>query len=138
MVAKISKFGKRKSKSFENVIAVAVFVALLVGIMGLFAYQNVKIGQKRSDLEQRLQELQAQVQELSLQGAALQESVAQTQTQEYEEKVLREQGLYKKQGEQVITVLPPETAEEPPKPEEKKEIKDWWNPIRNFLTNLFQ
>ncbi len=114
---------------FENIAVFAVFVVVLVLIMGFFVYQNVKMGQKRSDLEDRLQELQAQMNELTTQKETLEANIADAQTQEYEEKVLREQGLYKKEGEQVVTVLPSEVTAEPVNPEEKKETKKWWNPF---------
>lgn len=129
MVAKISKFGKKKNSFLENVVVSLVFVVVFFGIIGFFVYQNVKIGQKRSDLENRLWELQAQVSELSLQGAVLEENIAETQTEEYQEKVLREQGLYKKEGEQVVTILPAEDTTESTSPEEEKKTRKWWNPF---------
>ncbi|MEK7542514.1 MAG: septum formation initiator family protein [Patescibacteria group bacterium] len=128
MITRNSKFGKKKKRLYENVVASAVFVVIFFGIMGFFVYQNVKMGQKRSALEDRLQELQAQMNELSTQRETLEANIANTQTKEYEEKVLREQGLYKKEGEQVVTVLPPEVATESVNPEETKKAKKWWNP----------
>lgn len=127
MVAKLSKFGKKRNSFIENVVASIVFVGIFGGLIGFFVYQNITIGQKRSDLEGRMSELQAQVSELSNQRDQLQENIADTQTEEYQEKVLREQGLYKKEGEQVITVLPPAiTFEEVVESEEKQST--WWKP----------
>jgi len=122
-----AKLGKRKKRLFESVVVTGVFIGVFVLIVGLFIFQNVKIGQKRGDLEKRAQELQAQVQELSVQRQALEANVEKTQTQEYQEKVLREQGLYKKEGEQVVTVLPPEATVETEPVQEKKE-RVWWKP----------
>ncbi|HEY4509607.1 MAG TPA: septum formation initiator family protein [Candidatus Paceibacterota bacterium] len=128
MITRNIKFGKRRKRLFESVVVSGVFAVVFVLIVGLFIFQNVKMNSKRSDLEKRAQELQAQVQELSLQREALQANAEKTQTQEYQEKVLREQGLYKKEGEQVVTVLPPEApAETEPMPEKKDRI--WWNPF---------
>ena len=128
MLTKKSKFGKRRNKLFESVVVSGVFVAVFVLIIGLFIFQNVKIGQKRGDLEKRAQELQAQVDELSVQRKVLEANAAEAQTQEYQEKVLREQGLYKKEGEHVVTVLPPENVEgAAPVKEEKARV--WWNPF---------
>jgi cell division protein FtsB len=128
MVAKLSKFGKKKSTLFENTVAIVVFTGILSIIIGFFIFQNVKIAGKRADLEDHLQELQAQANALSEQKAGLQEDIANTQTQEYQEKVLREQGLYKKPGEDVITVLPPEITIEEISSEEQKQ-RTWWNPF---------
>ena len=128
MISKNTKFGKRRKKLFESAVVSGVFAAVFVLVLGLFIFQNVKIGQKRADLEKRAQELQAQVAELSTQRQALETNVAEAQTQEYQEKVLREQGLYKKEGEEVVTVLPPEVPAESAPAEEKKDRK-WWNPF---------
>ena len=128
MITKISKFGKKRKRLFESVVGSGVFVMVFVVIVGLFIFQNINMGQKRGDLEKRAQELQAQVAELSAQKEVLEANVEETQTQEYQEKVLREQGLYKKEGEQVVTVLPPEaTPESTPVEEERERV--WWNPF---------
>ena len=128
MIARNTKFGKRRNRVFESAVVSGVFVGVLLLIIGLFIFQNVKMGQKRADLEKRAQELQTQVADLSAQREALEANVAEAQTQEYQEKVLREQGLYKKEGEQVVTVLPPEITAENAPAEEKKDRK-WWNPF---------
>jgi len=127
MVAKFSKFSKKRKSFIENTIAVVVFSAVLFGIIGFFTYQNIKIGQKRIDLENQLEGLQAKVAELSVQQEELQEGIANTQTEEYQEKLLREQGLYKKEGEEVVTILPAEeTLGEVGGAEGKNSV--WWKP----------
>ena len=128
MIARNTKFGKRRNRVFESAVVSGVFVGVLLLIIGLFIFQNVKMGQKRADLEKRAQELQTQVADLSAQREALEANVAEAQTQEYQEKVLREQGLYKKEGEQVVTVLPPEEIPEDQQPKKEKQ-RVWWNPF---------
>ena len=49
-------------------------------------------------------------------------------TKEYQERVLREQGLYQKPGEEVVTVLPLDEPEQ-----KQQEEKVWWNPWTWFL-----
>jgi len=128
MIAKNSKFAKRRNQLFKSVIVSGVFALVFVLVIGFFIFQNVKMGKKRTELEGKLQELQTQMNELSTQREKLEANVAEMQTEEYQEKVLREQGLYKKEGEQVVTVLPPEvTAETAPVEEEKERV--WWNPF---------
>ncbi|HEX9722336.1 MAG TPA: hypothetical protein VGA53_03660 [Candidatus Paceibacterota bacterium] len=127
MVAKFSKFSKRKKSIIENTAAAVVFGFIFFGIVGFFLYQNITIGQKRAGLENQLATLQTKAIELSVQQEELQEGVANTQTEEYQEKLLREQGLYKKEGEQVITVLPPkETSGQAGSKAEQQ--RTWWKP----------
>lgn len=113
---------------FENVVAGGAFVVIFASISGFFVFQNVKMSQKRSDLEGTLQELQAQASELARQKEQLEGDITEIQTEEYQEKVLREQGLYKKEGEQVVTVLPAEATTETVPVKEEKDRK-WWNPF---------
>ena len=72
MVPKFSKFSKKKKSLFENAVATVVFVVIFVGMIGFFAFQNISIGNKRTELESQLQELQAQAGQLSLQQQDLQ------------------------------------------------------------------
>ena len=128
MVAKSSKFGKKRYTAFQHLAISLVFVFVFGGIISFFVYQNVKVGQKRGDLEEQYDALRAQVSELDAQRQMLEESIEATTTPEYQEKILREEGLYKKPGEEVITVLPPEvevTTEE----EGEEQEKAWWNPL---------
>lgn len=128
MVTKISKFRKKRNRLFGGAIASFVFAAALLAITGFFIFQNVIMSQKRSALEEKLQELQVQTSELSLQHEVLEANIADTQTEEYQEKMLREQGLYKKEGEEVVTILPAESAPEEISQNKDKKERAWWKP----------
>jgi len=135
MVARISKLGKKRKQLFENKMVSVALGVVLVAILAFFVYQNVTMNQKRSALEQRLRELEEQKREIALQQEALQGNIANTQTEDYQEKVLREQGLYKKEGEQVVTILPPdEPIQETSGSTSGKKYK-WWNPWTWFGAN---
>jgi len=127
MVTKLSKFGKKRNSKAENIIASVVFVAVLLGVIGFFVYQNISIAQKRGNLEGQLADLQTRVTELSVQQEGLQSDIQDIETEEYQEKLLREQGLYKRQGEEVITVLPADEILEGVGVKEEKQ-RVWWKP----------
>ena len=101
------------------------------GIFGFFIFQNLQLREKRAELQHQLETLQAQAQEISQKKSELEAGIAERQTEYYQEKALREQGLYKKPGEEVVTVLPSEEKpqQEPPKEEPKR---TWWNPLDWF------
>ncbi|MCH7604406.1 septum formation initiator family protein [Patescibacteria group bacterium] len=114
--------------SVQRILVSIGFLMVFGGGIGFLAYQNIKIYQKKSELQETLQFFEAQVVELSERKTELEESIEEVQSQEYQEKVLRERGLYKKPGEEVVTILPPEkTQDETSGEEEKKRI--WWNPF---------
>ena len=106
-----------------------VFVLIFGGIIGFLVFQNVKIYQKRSELSERAQELRAQINQLTQKHEDLEQSINENQTLEYQEKILREQGLYKKPGEEVITILDVETEKVEASQQNKKV---WWNPFTWF------
>lgn len=128
MISKSLRFGKKRASLFENFVFSFVFVFIFASILGFFIFQNMKIANRRAHLSAELSQLRSKAGELAEKKEELQVKIAQTQTEDYQEKVLREQGLYKKQGEKVVTVLPPEkgTKEEIPSVEKKR---TWWNPF---------
>jgi cell division protein FtsL len=123
MVAKVSHMRKRQGGLRTKKLLLWSFL-VFIGLLGLFfIFYNVRLYQKRSELQQRAQELQAEIQELNQREQELQYQLEVSGTSEYQERVLREQGLYQKPGEEVITILPGKTQEQ----KEQKE-KVWWNP----------
>lgn len=98
------------------------------------SYQNIKINQKRGELEEKLQFLQAQTGQLSIRKTELEKQIGAIESEEYQEKILREQGLYKKEGEEVVTILPPEIVSAEFKKAEEQE-RAWWNPLGWFRAN---
>lgn len=117
-----------RNLSTQRILVGIGFLAVFGGGIGFLAYQNIKIHQKRSELQTTLSILEEQVVELSERKSELEEGIGEVQSEEYQEKVLREQGLYKKPGEEVVTILPPEeTQSETSVKEEKK--RTWWNPL---------
>ena len=127
MVAKVSRFRKKHgSSTIKKVFGWSFLV--LIGLLGLFLiFYNVRIYQKRAELEERAKELQLKIVELSQQEKELQEQFEISNTKEYQERVLREQGLYQKPGEEVVTIVP---LKEPERKEQKERV--WWDPSTWF------
>mgnify|MGYP000041169835 FL=1 len=127
MVAKVSRFRKKHGSSTTKKVFGWSFL-VLIGLLGLFLiFYNVRIYQKRAELEERAKELQLKIVELSQQEKELQEQFEISNTKEYQERVLREQGLYQKPGEEVVTIVP---LKEPERKEQKERV--WWDPSTWF------
>jgi cell division protein FtsB len=125
MVTQISKLRKKKREKFQN-MAVAVFLVLVVVIfVGFLVFHNIRIYQKRAELSKQTQILQERIEESQARNQEVQEGIQERQTQEYQERILREQGLYQKEGEEVFTVVRPEIQEQQEVVQEKK---IWWDP----------
>lgn len=127
MVAKISRFHKKKEASATKKVFGWAFLGF-IALLGLFLiFYNVRIYQKRAELEERASELRLEIAKLSQQEEELKQQLEISNTEEYQERVLREQGLYQKPGEEVVTIVPFE------EPEEKEQsMKEWWNPSTWF------
>ena len=98
-----------------------------MGALLLLLVSNIRVGLKKVELERRREELAVKQEELERQRKELEAGVLQTQSIEYQEKILREKGLYKKPEEEVITIVRPE--EEQKEKEENDSKKIWWNPF---------
>jgi hypothetical protein len=102
---------------------------LVLGLgLGIFLiFHNIRIYQKRVELQERAENLRTQIVSLEQSKSELESAIQVGLTQEYQEKVLREQGLYKKPGEEVVTILPPEQVQEEQKQQQGNRV--WWNPF---------
>jgi len=127
MVARITRFRKKRESSTTKKMFGWSFL-VLIGLLGLFLiFYNLRLYQKRAELQEWTRELQLQIAELSQREQLLQRQLEISTTTEYQERVLREQGLYQKLGEEVVTILPPE---EPEQRQQKEKV--WWNPFTWF------
>ena len=127
MIARITRFRKKRESSHAKKVFGWSFL-VLIGLLGLFLiFYNLRLYQKRTELQERARELQLQIKELSQREKLLQRQLEVSVTTEYQERVLREQGLYQKPGEEVVTILP---AEEPEQRQQKEKV--WWNPFGWF------
>ena len=98
-----------------------LFCTIVLFLIG----NNIVLNQKRSQLQEKANDLRTQLEELQTQKSSLQQGIGESQTLEYQEKILREQGLYKKPGEEVITIIPLETQT---KEKDSQSKRVWWDP----------
>ena len=126
MVTKSSKYRKQKQAKLQTIIIVVVFAIVFLGPILFLAYHNIQIGEKRVELENQAQELQGEINDIISRSIELEIELDENNTVEFQEKTLREQGLYKKEGEEVVTILPADVQIE----EEIEETqRKWWNPF---------
>ncbi|MBI4122907.1 MAG: septum formation initiator family protein [Parcubacteria group bacterium] len=124
MKAKRKQSFHPRSSRFQNLFLAGLFLFLVAGIGGVLLVNNIQLYRKTQELRSKTEELRSQKEALEAQKAELETNITQGQQPEYQEKILREKGLYQKPGEQVITVVPEE-----PKPEAQgKPSKVWWDP----------
>ena len=121
-------FRKRKREQVSGTLLGGFFIVLFCTIVLFLIGNNIVLNQKRSQLQEKANDLRTQLEELQTQKSSLQQGIGESQTLEYQEKILREQGLYKKPGEEAVVVLPSGETEETETPE-----KSFWQRIKDAL-----
>ncbi|MDD2731662.1 MAG: septum formation initiator family protein [Candidatus Pacebacteria bacterium] len=96
---KIKKKGLKKNSSFSILITL-----ILVSAIVLLINTNVKIGSKRQELISRANSLKEQIENIEEKNSILKESISRAETNDYVEKIAREQLGMKKPGEEVVVI----------------------------------
>jgi len=122
MVAKIkrikkARFAEARRGSRQNIFFSVLLGVLLLVVVGFLIVSNWRINQKRTEYQAQIEVLQAELQALEIKRQQLQSQISQTSEGEYLEEQARETLNLKKQGEEVVKVLPAEeeTTGEPKK-----------------------
>ena len=105
MVAKSDK-NKKESLFFSILLGVLVFV-----VIGFLIVSNLRINQRRNELNSQLQSLQQELQALEAKKTQLESDFSESSEESYLEKEARERFNLKKPGEEVVAVLPAEEEE---------------------------
>lgn len=125
MISK-ARFRKKKISRLRDTVFPSMLLVLGLGLGIFLIFHNIRIYQKRVELQERADNLRAQIAALGERKSALESAIEMGATEEYQEKVLREQGLYKKPGEEVVTVIAPEQQQEEQR--QARESRVWWDP----------
>jgi len=124
----ISKFKKNKKVKLIKGKAFSVFLILLVFfIIGFIVITNWRINRRRSELTDRVSLLKEEVQELEERNKELKEKKINSESDNYLEKVARNQLDLKKPGEEVIVVQKEEEQKE-----EQEGKKSWWDKFKSI------
>ena len=121
---------KKKIGKLRDTVFLTMLLVIGLGLGFFLVFNNIRIYQKRVELQKRAEVLKDQIGSLESRKGELESAIQVGTTQEYQEKVLREQGLYKKPGEEVVTIIPPEQVQEEQKQQQANRV--WWNPFSWF------
>ena len=128
MVANFKKTKKRAS-SGSPIFSLLLVVFFLVAISFLLV-TNLKIRSRRAELIAKEQYLMNEIQKLEERKSELEIKIEQGASQEYLEKVAREQLGYKAPGEEVVDISKENKTESSPTPQQPQSLMDvggWWN-----------
>lgn len=124
----------RKRFSSKKGLGVKAKYGVIVGIIlvaSFLAFSCWRIMQRRVGLDQRLQALKAELQVLKQRNEQLESGFSETLQSDYQEKVLREKGLYKKEGEKVVVILKP-----PSEQQQEQKPPSFWQKLLDKVTSF--
>lgn len=110
----VAKKQRIKKTSRQNLFFSVLLGSAILIIVGYLVVSNLRINQKRGELEYQRRVLEEKIQELELKRQGLEAQISQTLEEDYLEKEAREKLNLKKPGEEVVAVLPSEEEEKKP------------------------
>jgi len=120
----------KKKELYKDKLFSLFFALLLLIIIFYLIISNLKIEERKSELDQKVTQLKEKFEFLGENNERLKGGVSQTLRSDYAEEVLREKGLYKRKGEKIVVILLPE--EEKDEIEEKEEESFWEKILRKI------
>ncbi len=124
----VPRFKKNKKRNPRKNIFFSIFLGvLLVLVIGFLITTNIKISRRRAELTNRIVTLKQEIGILEGKREELKEKISQAGSEEYLEKVARDQLDMKAPGEEVVVIT---REDEEEKEEEEKEKRGWWEWIK--------
>ena len=97
------KKNKSIGKIFEGFLKLVLTLVLLI-IVYFLVEGNIKLFYKNREVNNRYREFKTELEKVEKKNEELNKLFYQASQQEYIEKVIREKGLYKKPGEEVVVI----------------------------------
>jgi len=129
----ITKRPKKKSYDWDVVISIGLIVFVNVAIILFLAVGNVRLFIKKHDMSAQLVDLTQEVQKLAQKNEELDKIFYESTQEEYTEEVMREEGQYKKPGEEVVVIV----GDDQNQPVPVIEKKGFWQRVSDFFSSIF-
>ncbi len=117
---------RKRKNDFPHYLVFALVIVLIF----LFTSFNYRIIKEREGNKQKISELETELKAFEERRESLKANLEQVDDDEYIERILREDFLMKKPGEEKVIIL---TEDEEEEKEEEKEEKGRWERIRSYF-----
>jgi cell division protein FtsL len=137
MVAKKRKYTKH---SGEEKLLIGFLLLLDVLIMGFLVFGNLKLYSENKEVKKQYFNLNQELVYLENKNRELKELFSYTNEDDYTEAILREKGMYQKQGEEVVVITrenPPQTELAQGNNQRAAQSASVWQKILDFFGGIF-
>jgi len=138
MIAKKRKYTKHTG---QEKLLIGLLMLLDVLIIGFLVFGNLKLYSENKETSSRYIDLNKELEYLENKNQELKELFSYASEEDYTEAVLREKGLYKKEGEEVIVItrdIPPLEEQGQVKEQQTTESASVWQKIFDFFGSIFR
>jgi cell division protein FtsB len=132
----IPKKRRKKKRNWDEILSIGLLSILNLVIIVFLLVGNWKLYIKRSNLQAQIIDLEREVAALEKKNEELKKLFFEASQKEYLEKVIREKGLYKKPGEEVVVILKEKEKEAIPQ-EPTRPAGSIWQRIGEYFKKLF-
>lgn len=133
------KIKRIKKSHFENIFFSIFFALLFLLIIGFLFYSNLKIGQRRQELNLQIKALKEEIQILEQKSKELQARISDgSKEQHFLEKEARERFNLKKPGEEVVTILSEKAEQSSLEKEKLTPLEILYSATIGKIINLFR
>lgn len=122
---------KKENSEWLKLAALAFFLVIIIVLI----LANINLYNRNKILEQRGVSLQEDMRNEKEKQAKLNEQIKEIGKKDYEEKIIREKGMYKRKGEAVVVVLGKESAASSTKPAPPK--NDFFASVGELFSKMF-
>lgn len=132
----LSKKYSKKKTAREDVFAILLISMLGIFIILMLLISNIRLYSKNYELKKKSVDLNKELYVLESKNEELENLFMQASQKDHLEKIIREKGLYKKPGEEVVVVVPPESSGKF-EDLETPESRNVWDKILEYFKSIF-
>ncbi|MBU3964269.1 hypothetical protein KJ562_00850 [Patescibacteria group bacterium] len=137
----VAKKGKYTKHTGQEKVLIALLIILNVLIMGFLVFGNLKLYSENKEVRGQYLDLDKELQYLETKNQELKELFSYANEEDYTEAMLREKGLYKKEGEEVIVITrdsAPQIEQTQVSAQQTKGSASIWQKILDFFGSIFE
>jgi cell division protein FtsB len=135
MITKKRRY-KKGNKQDKALMGLLVFLDIL--IIGFLIFGNLKLYAENKAINKQYSNINKELEQLENKNEELKELFAFTSEEEYIERILREKGMYKKAGEEVVVITRDNILGDFAEQTTEIETASIWDKIADFFRQIFK